>query len=117
MTLDGCRSRGSASAWLGLNFRLKRKCWLKARYQGLRHRRRKQEGVRHVEKNASSDKDFVGVWSIEDRGDVPPRWTIGGPQGALQHLHGIALDPKHQSVILTDKRLNAVLTFSFPEIF
>jgi hypothetical protein len=65
----------------------------------------------------ASDKDFVGVWNIQDNGDVPPRWTIGGPQGVLRHLHGVALDPKHKSVIVTDKRMNAVMTFSFPEIF
>ena len=65
----------------------------------------------------ASDTDFFGVWSIQDNGDVPPRWTIGGPKGSLVHVHGVALDPKNKSVIITDKRLNAVLTFSFPEIF
>ena len=66
--------------------------------------------------NFSSD-DFVGVWRVQDNGDVPPRWTIGGPQGVLQHLHGVALNPKHKELIVSDKRINAVLTFSFPEIF
>ncbi len=70
-----------------------------------------------AESNLSSDTDFVGVWSVEDNGDVPPRWTIGGPDGVFQHLHGVAVDPKNKSVIATDKRLNAILTFSFPEIF
>jgi len=60
---------------------------------------------------------FVGVWSIHDRGDVPPRWTIGGPNGILEAVRGVALDPKHKSVIISDKRLNALLTYSFPEIF
>ena len=27
--------------------------------------------------------DYVGVWSILDNGAVPPRWTIGGPNGML----------------------------------
>ena len=26
-----------------------------------------------------TDEGFVGVWSIRDSGDVPSRWTIGGP--------------------------------------
>src|SRR5262244_141821 len=65
----------------------------------------------------SSDECFVGVWSIEDNGDVPPRWTIGGPKGILRMVRGVDLDPKNKSVIVTDKRLNAVLTFSFPEMF
>ena len=60
---------------------------------------------------------FVGVWSIEDKGDVPPKWTIGGPRGAFQMIRGIAVNAKFKEVIVTDKRLNAVLTFSVPEIF
>ncbi len=65
----------------------------------------------------SSDDSFVGVWSIEDKGNVPPRWTIGGPKGMLRQVRGVALDPKNKSVIITDKYLNAVLTYYFPEIF
>ena len=64
-----------------------------------------------------STDNFVGVWSIKDDGDVPPRWTIGGPNGTLRQVRGITLDPKHKSVIISDKYLNAVLTFYFPEIF
>ncbi len=60
---------------------------------------------------------YVGVWSIEDNGDVPPQWTIGGPNGMLRQLRGLALDPKNKSVIISDKGLNAVLTYYFPEMF
>ena len=28
----------------------------------------------------ASDQSYVGVWSIEDNGDVPPRWRIRGPE-------------------------------------
>jgi len=35
----------------------------------------------------------------------------------LNSLRGLALDPKNKSVIVTDKNLNAVLTYSVPEIF
>jgi hypothetical protein len=59
----------------------------------------------------------VGVWSIHDNGDVPPRWRIGGPNGVLRMPRGLALDPKNKLLFVTDKRLNAVLTFSVPEIF
>lgn len=65
----------------------------------------------------SSDADFVGVWSMKDNGDVPPRWTIGGPHGALQHVHGVAVNPKHKEIIIADKRSNSVLTYYFPEMF
>ncbi len=60
---------------------------------------------------------FVGVWSIHDSGDVPPRWTIGGPNGMLKNPRGVALDPKHKTVMVSDKHLNGVLTYYFPEIF
>ena len=64
------------------------------------------------------DGAFVGVWSTtQDNGDAAPRWTIGGPFGDLKQPRGIALDVKGKNVIVSDKVLNAVLTYSFPEIF
>lgn len=65
----------------------------------------------------SSEEAFVGVWKITDNGDVPPQWTIGGPHGILRMPRGIALDPKNKNMLVSDKRLNAVLTFHFPEMF
>ena len=65
----------------------------------------------------SSDEAYVGVWSEKDNGDVPPRWTIGGPHGILRMPRGIALDVKNKNMLVSDKRLNGVLTFHFPEIF
>jgi len=68
----------------------------------------------------SSDKsedNFVGVWSVFDNGDIPPRWKIGGPNSKLKRLRGVALIPKQKEVIVEDTYLNAVLTYSFPEIF
>ncbi len=64
-----------------------------------------------------SDESFVGVWSIDDNGDVPPRWTIGGPGGLLKQPRGIDLDVRNKSVIISDKVTNSVLTYYFPEIF
>ena len=72
-------------------------------------------GVPSSEK--SSPNNFVGVWSVNDNGDVPPRWMIGGPNSILRQVRGLTLDPKHKSVIISDKYLNSILTFSFPEIF
>jgi hypothetical protein len=64
------------------------------------------------------EKDsFVGIWSIHDNGDVAPRWTIGGPSGSLFRPRGIALDPANQAVIVSDKKLNAVMTYHVPELF
>lgn len=65
----------------------------------------------------ASEEAFLGIWSVEDDGDVPPRWTVGGPHGVFRMPRGIALDVKNKSIIASDKRLNAVLTFQFPEMF
>ena len=65
----------------------------------------------------ANDDGFVGVWSIHDNGDVPPRWILGGPNGIFQQTRNLVLDPKHQSLLIADKRLNSVLTFFFPEMF
>jgi hypothetical protein len=60
---------------------------------------------------------FIGIWSVNDNGDVPPRWKVGGPNGVFQMPRGIALDAKNKTIIASDKRLNAVLSFYFPEMF
>jgi len=67
---------------------------------------------------AEPEGTFIGVWSVYDDGDVPPRWKIEGkPSNGMSKPRGIALNPKHQEVMTADMRLNAILTFYFPEIF
>ena len=61
--------------------------------------------------------DFVGVWSIHDNGDVPPLWTIGGPNGIFKDIRGVTFDAKNKSIMASDKTLNAILTFHVPEVF
>jgi DNA-binding beta-propeller fold protein YncE len=61
--------------------------------------------------------DYVGVWSVFDNGNAPPRLTIGGPNLLLKDARGITIDPKNKNVIVSDKTLNAVLTFHVPEAF
>ncbi len=61
--------------------------------------------------------DYVGVWSVYDDGDAPPRLTIGGPNLLLKDARGIAIDVENEHVIVSDKTLNAVYTFSVPEAF
>jgi DNA-binding beta-propeller fold protein YncE len=62
-----------------------------------------------------SPRGFIGVWNIDDSGDVPPQWTIAN--GHLYSARGLTLDPKAKTVIVSDKALNAVMTFSLPEMF
>lgn len=65
----------------------------------------------------TSPENFVGVWSELDDGDVPPRWMLGGPNSVLRQVRGVTLDPANKNVIVSDKYVNAVMTFHFPEIF
>ena len=60
---------------------------------------------------------FVGIWNLTDDGDVPPRIRIGGPNGPLKQPRGVALDPAHKNILVSDKVLNAVLTYHYPELF
>jgi hypothetical protein len=60
---------------------------------------------------------YVGVWGVEDSGAVPPRFVIGGPNGTLFDPRGVVLDTKNQIVMVSDKQLNAVLSYSVPAIF
>ena len=60
---------------------------------------------------------FVGVWSIWNDGDIPPRWRIAGPNSRLKKPRGVALNPGNKELIVTDMRLNAVLTYYFPALF
>ena len=56
---------------------------------------------------------YVGVWSIDDSGDVAPRYTIA--HDILKEYRGAAINPNHKEVLMADKTGNAVYTFSFPE--
>jgi DNA-binding beta-propeller fold protein YncE len=60
---------------------------------------------------------FIGVWMITDRGDVPPRAMIKGPFSGLLHPTGLALDPKHGEIFVSDSVHNGLSVFLTPELF
>jgi DNA-binding beta-propeller fold protein YncE len=60
---------------------------------------------------------FVGMWSLDDSGDIAPKWTIAGDQSTLRKPFAVALNPEHKELYVTDMRLNGVMTFSVPEIY
>jgi hypothetical protein len=64
------------------------------------------------------ERSSLGVWHIDDvlKGRLPPRFTFGGP-GFFGRGMEVALDPKNQEVLVSDKDLNAILTFHVPEVF
>ena len=61
---------------------------------------------------------FLGVWSIDDNGDIPPMWKIPvSPTTMLKKPFGVVLNPADKEVIVSDMRNQGVLVFSVPEIF
>jgi len=61
---------------------------------------------------------FVGVWRMDDNGDIPPVMRLNtGAKTTLKKPRGVVLDYKNKEVIIADMRLNAILTFSWPEVF
>jgi len=60
---------------------------------------------------------YIGIWSIHDRGEVPPRWKLGGDKSNLMRPRGVALIPKHKELVVADMHANSVLIFYFPELF
>jgi hypothetical protein len=72
--------------------------------------------------------ESVCAWSITDNGDVPPRYKIPVKQITGYRISGLALDPAHKEVLFSvagwggddypsSGIMNAVLTFSWPEIY
>ena len=61
---------------------------------------------------------FVGVWSYDDNGDVPPLYKIPiGEVTRMKKPFGVVLNPNEQEVIVSDMRQQGILVFSVPEIF
>lgn len=60
---------------------------------------------------------FVGVWNIDDNGDVAPRAIIRGAGTDLIHPSGIAIDPAHGEIFATDSVRNGLYSFLVPNFF
>jgi hypothetical protein len=71
----------------------------------------------------------ICAWSINDKGDVAPRWRLPVQKLTGYQPSGIALDPVHKEIILSASGqkvqvsrpngdiMNTAMTFSWPEIF
>ena len=57
------------------------------------------------------------MWSLDDNGDVAPKWTISGEQTTIKKPFAVALNPEHKEIYVTDMRRNGVMTFQVPEVF
>lgn len=60
---------------------------------------------------------FVGVWDIDDNGDIPPRALIQGPMSRLIAPGGIALDPKRGVVYAIDGGSSGYYAYLVPQLF
>jgi DNA-binding beta-propeller fold protein YncE len=59
---------------------------------------------------------FIGIWNVRDRGDVPPRASIGGPFSQIVHPTGLALNPKDGEIYVTDSIRNGLFSFLVPDL-
>jgi hypothetical protein len=62
----------------------------------------------------SKDIGMVGIWSINDNGDVPPRWRI---DKGMRKPRGVTFNAKNKEVYVVDMHFNAMLAYSLPEMF
>jgi DNA-binding beta-propeller fold protein YncE len=60
---------------------------------------------------------FIGVWDIDDQGDVPPRDMIRGALSQIVHPSGLYISPAAGEVMATDSVRNGVFTFHVPQFF
>lgn len=60
---------------------------------------------------------FIGVWSVNDNGDVPPRGVIKGPASGLVWPAGVAINAAGHEVFAIDSVNNALSMFTMPEFF
>jgi DNA-binding beta-propeller fold protein YncE len=60
---------------------------------------------------------FVGVWNIDDTGDVPPRAIIQGSMSRLIAPGGIALNPKAGEVYAVDGGTSGYFVYNVPQFF
>jgi hypothetical protein len=58
-------------------------------------------------------QSFIAMWSIDDDGDVPPRYTIG--HDIFKELRNLTVNPNHKEIMAADKTANDVKTWEFPE--
>lgn len=73
------------------------------------------QGQRDPDTQDLVPRAYVGVWDQDDNGDVAPLWTVA--RGHLYMPRGLTLDPKKKTVIVSDKYMNSVMTFSLPELY
>jgi len=57
----------------------------------------------------------IGIWSVNDNGDVPPHWILGGPTTKLPSDRNVTLNPEAKELIVFGD--GGFAGYSLPEIF
>ena len=65
---------------------------------------------------APGQYEGIGIWSINDSGDVPPRWILAGPQSKLKGSKNAALNPAAKELIVMMED-GGFAGYHLPEIF
>jgi DNA-binding beta-propeller fold protein YncE len=80
---------------------------------------RSEEEFKKAERSSSGREGpgFVGVWDIDDNGDIPPRALIQGPASRLIAPGGIALDPKRGVIYAVDGGASGYYAYALPQLF
>lgn len=60
---------------------------------------------------------FIGVWDINDNGNVPPRMIIRGPETRSTGFGGVAFNPADGEVYGVGGGINGFLTYLVPQFF
>jgi hypothetical protein len=63
--------------------------------------------------SAEEAQTVLGVWTVDDDGDVAPRYITGTK--FFKGLRTLAIDSKHKTVIASDKTANNISTWDFHE--
>jgi DNA-binding beta-propeller fold protein YncE len=63
--------------------------------------------------HAEDAQSFIGVWTVDDDGDVAPRYTVG--HNTFKEIRNLAIDPKRKTVMAADKTNNDITTWDFHE--
>ena len=65
----------------------------------------------------SPSAGFIGAWSVNDDGNVPPRLIIRGPSIGASGFAGVAFSPRHGELYAVSGGLNGFTTYIVPEFF
>ena len=66
---------------------------------------------------SSCAEGSICAWSIDDTGDVAPRFKIPVQKITGINFSGPTLNPAYKEVIVTSSAKNVIATFYWPEIF